>query len=334
MSDQPQSKFDQEQIAYLEPLAKANAIVRVPLFANTLPLGYHYAVARQKVHGTHDPKRACLIRWGLSSLMKLMEDASEMDAPAAFYCTRKYLTDLLGGTQDKALAGRIKYFPVTRYQPRWVFVRSNVPLRQAMAPHRRNSEVLFSSEVTQTLVENTEWCEVFSDTPDQARSLERYLSDVLSRDVRVIDPMTSDALEGPRRPHRALQLYYYSAPTSNVLLNDHRFIPLRLSEDVVNSEIADFETGVAIIPSRSGDDGVSEEIKLALTRYHEGLYLRCSAVQQEDWTDSFVDLTWVYNRLARAQRISDTFMSEQEFAKCLADHHVSPAPHVALTVPE
>jgi hypothetical protein len=322
------SEFDREQIERLQPLADLDAFVRVPLFANTLPLGYHYAAARGATKGIDEAPRVGLIPWGVPPLAQIVNHADENGAPAVFYCTMDYRQKIaeVAGVPD--LVERLVYIPVTQYRPRWVFVRSTVHLRESghVGSHATHNPTLeITRDIADFLTMDSRWCEIYTDTPDQASSLSPFLEEKLDREVRVVDANERDALLGPQRPHRALELLYFSAPVTSGLRTDRRYVSLRLPEQAVQDQAAeDFATGVAILPGKYAGDSEIKAISVAIRDYHAALYDRCVNADPNSAADSFAEIIWAYNRLARAQRVGDTFASEMQYAECIADHHLAP----------
>lgn len=320
MSDHARG-FDKEQIETLHPLARAGAVVRVPMFANTLPLAYHYA---QWFSAGTRAKHVEIIPWGWNAVEEVIRE--QTDSLAVYYLTPADRGRFYSHIQPNRTDLNLEYLPITVYQPRWVFVKRSLRLHKQIAPFPDDDRPYLRSVIA-TLVKDSDRCEIFSDTPDQAWALAKLLEVPFARKVDVVDVHGDNALDRPPRPNHPLQLFYFSAPGASVLLNDPRFISLRLDDDLAAYDApAAFETGIAFVYSGDADGHSIPALRESLSQYHVTLYERCSDRHADTRREHFLELTWVYNRLARAQRITDTFESEHDFATCIRDHHAAPEP--------
>ena len=315
--------FSEQLTNLLRPLVESNIALSVPLFANTLPLAYHLrcACAAQPRHSVR------LVPWGADAIVGETSRA-EFNQPIVFYCTPAQYASI--GTElarEQRWSPR-QYLPVTRYVPKYMFVRSTLRLQQALAS-AKVSQLPLNGELADHIKGKAGRCEVYSDTPEQALALRRYVKEALEIDVRIVDPMDPKELERPTRPHRALSLYYVSAPSATVMRRDATFVPLEIDSAALAAKVKkeQFETGVALIVPRESamSEDVQKTVMGSLQSYHEALYSRVADAQNaERCANSFIELTWLYNRLAAARQRGDTFVSEDEYALCLSEHHAPP----------
>jgi len=318
------SRFDADQAAELAALVRANALVAVPLFANTLPFGFHFALAlalaKQAAVPANYPR---VIPWGdFAALDSLVKDAAISARAAVWYSSRAYAKRFAAShpPAESDDTWTLTFIPVTRYQPKWLFVKGSVRARIELGVPRPDD----ANDAIRFLADGSERCELFSDIPDQADELRNIIHPAAQIPVEVVRQGNQRRLDPAARPYRVLELFFFSAPGANVLRHDSRYFAIDLSRIGLPESAADaFATGIVIASPPRMPTPELDALHRAVTQYHTRMYAHADdpdAHRQE----SFAEATWLFNRLTRERHVTDTFGDEKQYARCLADHHAAP----------
>jgi hypothetical protein len=308
------SQLDRDLSELLAPLAKNNVSLYFPFFANTFPIACHYYDYLKAA--AKDPEQYIkLARWGDDRLGKQAGDGN-----TTWYCT----------VQEKPEG--LSSVPIGVYQPQWMFAAFNLQTSEVW-----NSLGGGKREVSFAEMKDFEIWEIFTEIPKQAEALLNAFE--IAPDKRVLVAPESEGTWCDERhlEKETLRLFLYGAPlTTYFLRKTQHYIPLRINGDKISSQTpvnTAFDTVMAA--KFDGDGAGRESVVDCLTKYHAKLFE--AARQERDGADAggqFRSVQYHYNRVARALQHRSSFLSSQDFAKCLADHHDYPptAPQSAVAL--
>lgn len=308
----PLSDLDNALMEVLRPLASARVRLRVPFFANTFPIAFHYFQVIQDLFSNEDVGRMIqFVDW--KERVKF-ESQSEF-GPVLFYATREDLDS------PERYSGRQRTeCPVTIYKPLRVFAQFSL---QAWEIHlTRRGETL--KEIADSLFDGRE-VELFTDIPLQAMSvLERSLSEKNQKLVRVVKMQPADVFEHESMYADTVRLFLFGAPLTSYLSRKKKYyVPFDLTkrEEDELLRLDSFRTFMVI---DEGDDlvrlkdPISVAVETAVNTYHQLLF-DGARDQAERW--QFRTTQEFYNRTSRLLQLRPSFESAEDYAACLVDHH-------------
>lgn len=311
MTKKPVPEFDEGLAECLTPLVRDGVFLHVPLFANTCPIEYHFALSLE-MEGREDQANSRIIRSNWA------EQPSPFPSPglSVFYATRAWIN-----RQDLG-PRRLVHVPVTTYLPTLLFVETSKRTRDVL---EASAEI--SPELNETLAADLfgrpSAIEIVSDTPEQGA----FIADFLRRLLRlpsspvVFGPLS---LHQPRLVRSATEqierVFYLGGPGTERLKEfSTNYLGLTIPQAIRDITGFDetFETHLCITTEEERDDleGLLDPVK----RYHAELY-RSAHRSPEDLRS----VTRYYNLLAIGESAGYLYSSEVHFATCLREHHCVP----------
>ena len=304
------SELDKELIEKLFPLQKHGATVYFPFFANTFPLAFHYSclLADNEARDQID-QRIKLISWGDE---RRFVKRKIPRSPLVFYSTLKTI----------GKATNLTPVLVTDFLPCLVFSEFNLKVWAVSNPPEEGGESPKANlkDIVKVLVQEKTFdnFEVFTEIPEQAKALFKELFGELNLKYDIVETTSAKWLfDETHLCQNTLRLFLYGAPLTNYLSHKRqRFIPFKVRLDGARES---FLTVIAV----KGADKARKAIAKAMEEYHCRLY---KAAQEETENDrqAFRTVQYHYNRVARLLQHRSSFLSSQEYAKCLAEHHQAP----------
>lgn len=309
--------FDRQQIDLLLPIAREDAVLHFPFFANTFPLGYHYFCAlREMGHTTNVPDFLRLMDWARDGGSGPADVAAnrEVSKPQIFYTTGEF-------QHQAGQAGTV--VPVAYYRPRLFFIRYDRSIAKLVVDG--------SGHLTpELLLHIGTWydaVEIVTDIPEQAEILQTTLTSkdqwgaaALTVDVRVMNDWRS-AFDFFGRRDGVLSIHFYGAPSTSALAaRRHDFVPVVFPERPGVSD-KKLETYAAIVAAE-GDERWNAWIE-PIRQYHERLFEMARQLGEASVAESFRDVWWAYNRYAAMLRHDSQFPTPQAFARCLTEFHIA-----------
>lgn len=310
------SELDKTLCNDLAPLIEHGVEIRVPFFANTFPLAFHYASILESNRGTSRQlnHRIKFISWAKET----SQFRRSKGPPLVYY-----------STEDKAPTDeQTDTVCVTDFQPRWIFSEFNLTIwaeRTRLAKNlgmpSESTEIEFG-QISHTL-KDVHFFEVFTEIPTQAKALFPLILKGCKQHLEpsYLEPQKAHSIlpMGDHLRNNTLRFFLYGAPlTSYFLRKRQRYIPFKV--DKLNSAESSFRTVVVV---RGGDENKRKQIIAALGRYHSNLYKTANAELKDDRLN-FRAVQYNYNRIARLLQHRSSFPSSIDYAKCLDAHHKNP----------
>lgn len=339
----PPTEWDRDMAALLAPFAKREEppVLRYHLFANTFPLAYHYFWALRKA-GRKDPAR--FLRYGSGFVTpKRMEWG---------YATRT-------GAGTRVVCS----VPVTRFKPCSAFVERNLwtsalwrDLKSAIPEPDRSPALESFLRCVPDLSPRVDWVIVYSEIPELGAFVSRLVEKSVagskackvgvfslasrgathgagvrrtktdknvapaSRWSHVAPPVPMEILES-RSP---LRLFVYGGPLSTYFgRKTTRYLELELDGDAAE-EAQELETVFVV------DEEAYSSQRQSIVLYHEMLR---SNDGENGKCKPFSSVYRAFNEVAWLLQSRASFLTADEFRKCIVKHHGSPS-ESAVVLPE
>ncbi|GMV20764.1 MAG: hypothetical protein AMXMBFR57_07130 [Acidimicrobiia bacterium] len=291
LPDLPLSPLDESLAETLRPLVQVEAKVEVPFFANTFPLAFHYWCS-----------------WRLAGRAGVVP-VRFIDWTEPWFRSASKLTV---GYVSESNATEMPRTPVTTYLPRWVFAEFS-PAAVALRGKSDKFRDIVGLLVGQRRVE------VYSDIPEQAKSVCESILE--GRTFSLMEPDCPGIFDVPQTVDRTVRLFMYGGPLSTYFLRKHKwYVPFALDSpaDMAASVAGKFKTLAALARTEGHE---TEVLTKTLASYHQQLY---SAAKDtgEHW--QLRSAQEFYNRASIVRQHRSSFLSPEEFARCLSDHHQLP----------
>ena len=277
----------------------------VPLFANTAPLGIHFARTT--------PEEKCarleIIDWNRPFAPERFE------GPFFFYAQWEQYSALVERARGARRGGSYYHEVVSRYRIREMFVRRGANRQTGRDLGLDCSEDL---ECLYRLLEGRA-VEVYSDTRRQAQEV----VDVLGKDGRLgarfhrmFDAEEILARVRETDKGEAVPTFVVSGPMAKLLGEEkERFISFGLPDEIFGSARAFELLACWFLPDKMINGARNRRIREALRTYHDVLFSAARA-EEKSW---FASIVKGYQQLSRIPL--EIFRSSEEYARCLERHH-------------
>jgi len=320
----PPTEWDKKLINALLPLAKAGWIHHTVFFANTFPLGFHYAWALKQA-GKENQIKECLkiSGWKPSSI----EDENK----AFYYDVRE---DSKRGV----------FIPVTIFQPKYVFIQRTLAttclaedvIKEIKARPIKKKKI---GDVKKSFVKNNpplplksflqkakdfDTVEIYAEIDVLGEYLRsKITSEITDKTCRVYHAESGERLpliEPFARGNSTLRLFIYGGSLTTYLKRKKNHYITTEVDSGKNSDEKKLATGIRLVGTANAT------IKKAIRTYHKLLYDAADPKRNKNLNNAmncppFYSVCRAYNTTAWLNQHRSTFKEPSEYAVCLEEHH-------------
>ncbi len=301
------TEWDRKLIECIIPLAEDGFIHYSVFFANTFPLGFHYAWALDAA------KKNVSKNLHLSSWERKLGDSKEK---AFFWATKE--------KKDK----NPNFVELTAFQPRYVFVQKTLATSSIFEKIRLNQSPEESKfiEFIDIAKQYFTAFEIYAETSELGNYLESKMVTLKDR-INKYDPEPGRKLplidSFIKSNHSTLKFFIYGGPLSAYLKHKTKdYISFDMGlltfEEAENLNLV---TGVVIV-------GGLPRHRLAIETYHEILFSSAKSGSRKQGTlndfPAFYSVYRAYNDMARLLQHRSWFRQPFEYATCIEEHHLAP----------